>query len=170
MFIKSHSIALLSFAAMLVPLSSQAAGTDTATFDVKLTITDSCDVHTVAPTDMDFGSSGALSTALTQTSTLTINCNSGLPYDIGLDAGSHPGTVGDTTTRRMAGGTSEYVSYQLYQAAGPATPWGNSIGADTKAGTGTGSAQSVTVYGQVPVQATPSASSYSDTITVTVTY
>src|SRR3546814_2713003 len=56
MFTNTRSIALLSFAAMLVPLSGQAA-TDTATFNVKLTITSSCDVHTVAPTDMDFGTS-----------------------------------------------------------------------------------------------------------------
>src|SRR3546814_18252354 len=59
MFTNTRSIALLSFAAMLVPLSGQAA-TDTATFNVKLTITSSCDVHTVAPTDMDFGNSVAL--------------------------------------------------------------------------------------------------------------
>src|SRR3546814_10234310 len=88
MFTNTRSIALLSFAAMLVPLSGQAA-TDTATFNVKLTITSSCDVHTVAPTDMDFGTSGALTAALTQTSTLTINCNSGLPYNIGLNAGAN---------------------------------------------------------------------------------
>lgn len=171
MFIKSRAIVLLSFAAVAVPLASQAAplSTDTATFQVKISITNSCDVHTTAPTDMDFGSSGALTSAISQTSTLTINCNNALPYDIGLDAGLNASTAGDISTRRMTDG-AEFVSYQLYQAAGPATPWGDTIATNTKTGTGTGTAQTVTVYGQVPVQTTPGAGNYVDTITVTVTY
>src|SRR3546814_20489462 len=91
----------------LFPYTTLFRSTDTATFNVKLTITSSCDVHTVAPTDMDFGTSGALTAALTQTSTLTINCNSGLPYNIGLNAGANAATAGDISTRSMEGGTSE---------------------------------------------------------------
>lgn len=171
MFIKSRSIVLLSFASVLAPLSAQAVpnGTDTAQFQVKIAITNSCDVHTVAPTDMDFGSSGALTAVLTQQSSLTVNCNNALPYTIGLDAGANAGTASDITTRRMTDG-SEFVGYQLYQTSGTSTPWGDTIGTNTKAGTGTGSAQTLTVYGQVPVQTTPGAGSYVDTIQVTVTY
>jgi len=38
------------------------------------------------------------------------------------------------------------------------------------ANTGTGSSQSFTVYGRIPTQTTPSPDTYTDTITVTVTY
>jgi len=48
--------------------------------------------------------------------------------------------------------------------------WGNTVGTNTVAGTGTGNSQSLTVYGNVPAQATPPAATYNDTITVTVTY
>ncbi len=48
--------------------------------------------------------------------------------------------------------------------------WGNTIGTDTVAGTGTGSNQSLTVYGRVPVQSTPVGATYTDTVIVTVTY
>ncbi|MBS0432870.1 MAG: spore coat protein U domain-containing protein, partial [Proteobacteria bacterium] len=48
--------------------------------------------------------------------------------------------------------------------------WGNTIGTNTVASTGTGSAQAFTVYGQVPAQTTPPAAVYNDTVNVTVTY
>jgi spore coat protein U-like protein len=168
MFNKFHSIALLSSISALAPLAAGAAS-DTAQFQVKIAITSSCDVHTTAPTDMDFGSSGALTAALTQQSTLTVNCNNALPYNIGLNAGANASTAGDIATRRMTNG-SEFVSYQLYQSSGTSTPWGNTIGTNTKTGTGSGNAQSLTVYGRVPAQTTPAAGNYADTITVTVTY
>jgi len=48
--------------------------------------------------------------------------------------------------------------------------WGNTIGTNTVASTGTGAAQSFTVYGRIPSQTTPAPATYTDTITVTVTY
>jgi spore coat protein U-like protein len=62
------------------------------------------------------------------------------------------------------------VSYSLYSNAARTTNWGNTVGTDTVAGTGTGSNQSYTVYGSVPAQTTPAPATYTDTITVTVTY
>ena len=48
--------------------------------------------------------------------------------------------------------------------------WGNTVGTDTQAATGTGAAQTYTIYGRIPPQTTPAPATYSDTITVTVTY
>jgi spore coat protein U-like protein len=62
------------------------------------------------------------------------------------------------------------VNYTLYSNSGRTTVWGNTVGTDTQAATGNGSAQSYTVYGRVPSQAAPAPGTYSDTITVTVTY
>jgi spore coat protein U-like protein len=48
--------------------------------------------------------------------------------------------------------------------------WGNTVGTDTVAATGSGAAQSYTVYGRITAQTTPAPGTYTDTITVTVTY
>ena len=49
--------------------------------------------------------------------------------------------------------------------------WGDGTAGCVQAGDGTGAAQALTVYGKVDAQAsTPAAGTYTDTITVTVTY
>ena len=71
----------------------------------------------------------------------------------------------------MKGGPSnETISYSLYTDTGRSTNWGNTVGTDTKSGTGNGSAQSLTVYGNLTANQYPTPGSYSDTITATVTY
>ena len=62
------------------------------------------------------------------------------------------------------------VNYTLYSNSGRTTLWGNTVGTDTVAATGNGASQSYTVYGRVPTQAAPAPGTYTDTITVTVTY
>jgi spore coat protein U-like protein len=62
------------------------------------------------------------------------------------------------------------VTYSLYSDSGRATVWGNTVGTNTVAGTGNGASQSYTVYGRAPAQTTPAAGTYTDTVTVTVTY
>ena len=47
---------------------------------------------------------------------------------------------------------------------------GETAGVDTVAGTGSGVAQDIDVYGRVPANQTSSAGSFADTVTVTVTY
>jgi len=47
---------------------------------------------------------------------------------------------------------------------------GNTVSTDTVAATGNGASQSYTVYGRVPAQTTPAPGTYTDTVTVTVTY
>ena len=62
------------------------------------------------------------------------------------------------------------VNYSLYSDSGRTTVWGNTVGTDTVAATGSGASQSYTVYGRVTAQTTPAPGTYSDTVTVTVTY
>ena len=75
------------------------------------------------------------------------------------------------TTRKMTGqylnGT---LAYSLFSNSAMTTNWGNTVGTDTSAGTGTGAAQTLTVYGKIPAGTAPAADGYSDTITATVTY
>jgi spore coat protein U-like protein len=59
---------------------------------------------------------------------------------------------------------------QWYTDSGRTIVWGNTVGTDTVSATGNGASQSYTVFGRVPAQTTPAPATYTDTITVTVTY
>jgi spore coat protein U-like protein len=69
----------------------------------------------------------------------------------------------------LSNGTAT-VQYQLYSDSGRSVVWGNTIGTNTVSGTGNGSAQTLTVYGQVAPQTTPAASTYTSTVTASVTF
>lgn len=160
-----------AFSAALLPLLSGAAtynnGNKTTTFDVTLTIIADC---TISATALNFGSSqGVLATAVSINSTLSVACTNTTPYNIGLNAGS---VAGSTTSARLMAGTTvgntgSTIAFNLYQASG-STNWGNTQGTDTKSSTGTGVAQSHTVYGVVPAQSTPQPDTYKSTIIATV--
>lgn len=141
------------------------AATTTSTFSVQLTITASCIISSAS--SLSFAPSGVIATAINQTSTVQVQCTNTTPFNIGLNAGTATGAT--VTTRKMTSG-SNTISYSLFSNAGMTTNWGQTIGTDTVSSTGTGAAQSFTVYGQVPAQSTPAPGAYSDTITVTVTY
>ena len=68
-----------------------------------------------------------------------------------------------------AGTTSNYVSYELYRDTTRLLRWGTGLGNEST-GTGSGSSQSLTVYGQVPLQPSVNVGSYTDTIVATVTF
>jgi spore coat protein U-like protein len=146
------------------PVSQSGAATTTTTFSVSMTITASC---AVAASALAFGSSGILSANVDATTTVSVTCTNSTPYNVGLDVGT--GTGATVAARKMTSGGAT-VTYSLYQNTGRSTVWGNTVSTDTLAGTGNGSAQVLTVYGRVPSQTTPAPATYTDTITVTVTY
>jgi len=139
--------------------------TTTTTFGVQVTLTASCVINSAAT--LNFGSTGVLVANVDQTSTVQVQCTNSTPYNIGLDAGTGSGAT--VAARKMTSGGNT-VTYSLYSDTGRTTVWGNTVGTDTVAGTGNGAPQSYTVYGRVPSQTTPAAATYTDTITVTVTY
>jgi spore coat protein U-like protein len=148
--------------------SAQAA-TATTTFNVRITITAACDISTTAPTDVNFGTQPSTATAVDNQGALNVNCTPSSPYTISLDNGQN-GT--DANTRKMSSGTAQ-VPYQLYRNATrtAADIWGSTTGTggNVYAGTGTGTVQTVPVYGRVP-SANFAAGSYADVITATITY
>ncbi|SRR5579885_1218948 len=162
---KTAVLAAALVSAGLVPAAQ--AATSTATMPVTITIQNACNVSSVAPTALNFGTQGPLVNPVNQTSTITVTCTKNAPYNIGLDAGANGG--GNVNNRAMNNGAN-LVTYQLYSDSGRNTVWGNTIGTNTVASSGTGSAQAFTVYGQVPAQTTPPAGVYNDTVNVTVTY
>jgi spore coat protein U-like protein len=160
--------ALTAMSAVPALAATYSNGTSTATFNVTLTLQANCGI-TANP--LNFGTAGVLSTAINQQSTLSVTCTNTTPYNVGLDAGTVTGS--SITSRLMAGtatgNTGTTVAFQLYQDAGHTTVWGNTQGTNTVAGTGTGAAQTINVYGQVAPQATtPRPDTYQTTITATV--
>ena len=145
------------------------AATATTTFNVRITITAACDISTTAPTDVNFGTTPSTATNVDNQGALNVNCTPSSPYTISLDNGQN-GT--DVNSRKMSSGTA-LVPYQLYRLASrtAADVWGSTTGTggNIYAGTGTGTVQTVPVYGRVP-STNFAAGSYADVITATITY
>ena len=145
--------------------SGAEAATVTGTFNVQVTIAATCALNSAS--NLNFGTQGVLAANVDQTSTITVTCTNTTPYNIGLDKGVNGGSV---TTRQMKAAGVALINYSLFSDAGRTVNWGQTIGTDTVAATGTGSAQPFTVFGRIPPQPSPLAAVYNDTITVSVTY
>ena len=151
------------------------AGTDATNFQVKITITESCDIKSIAATDVDFLSHARSSatSSLDAAGNLSVNCTKDTPYAIALDMGQNStAAVASSANRRMVL-TGNYVPYGLYRDAGRTQLWGNVAGAggDTLTGTGTAGAQNIPVYGRVLAGAiNVPAGTYVDTVKATISY
>ncbi|MCZ8182989.1 MAG: spore coat U domain-containing protein [Beijerinckiaceae bacterium] len=157
--------ALLAAGLGLAIMPGTYAATATGTLNLSITIQASCTV--VSATAINFGSMTTIAANVDQTSTLTVNCSSTTPYNVGLGVGGGSGAT--VATRKMTSG-SDVVNYTLYRDASRTQVWGETIGTDTVTGTGTGSNQSLTIYARVPSQAVPPPGTYTDAVTITVTY
>lgn len=137
--------------------------TATTSFTITATISAAC---SVTATQLAFGNySGIL---VNSTSTITATCTKSIPYNVGLSAGTATGAT--VTTRKMTGPSASTLSYSLFRDSGRNANWGITVGTDTVLVTGTGIAQPITVYGQVPAGQFVRPGAYADTITVTITY
>ena len=146
----------------------QAAETDQQSFQVKLTVTSSCDIHTASATDVDFGSHKSTAGTVTAQGGLTVNCTNGTPYDIGLNNGAH---FASGTRNMKSAVDADLVAYTLWKDAARTQAWGDTLNSDTQQGTGTGQAQTLTVYGSTSLGGQSlKAGSYVDEVTATVTY
>jgi len=165
--IARHIFAAFAIAALALPSGAAvySNGSKTATFDVTLKIVADC---AIAANALDFGQAqGVISSGVRVSSNINVTCSNSTPYNVGLSAGTGTGSSG--TTRYMSGtaGNTGTVQFNLLQSNG-GPQWGNTQGTDTMAGTGNGTSQVLTVYGEIPVQATPAPDSYKSTITATV--
>lgn len=131
---------------------------------ISATVAKAC---TVSASSLNFGN--YMGSPLNSVAAITATCTNGTAYQIGLDAGTAPGAT--VTHRSMIGPSSVLLNYNLYSDSSRSVNWGNTLGTDTVGGTGSGNAQALTVYGQIPSgQTTVVAGNYSDTVTVTLTY
>ena len=131
----------------------------------------SADHCTVSATSVAFGSFNTLTgSTVDSTGTITVTCNKAIPYTIALS----PGESGTYSQRRMANGGNT-LDYNLYSNPGYNQIWGDGTGGSS---TVTGSillrrdSTDHIVYGRIPLSTQRNAmvGSYSDSITVTVTW
>ena len=157
---KNLKKALLAAVAATVLANGAFAATATNQFQARIEIQADCEV--TSPTTLDFGTSGLLNANVDASSTFNVKCTNGVGYTISLGNGANA----SGTQNRMEN-NGEFVNYETYSDSARTQVWDAS---STVAGTGTGADQSYTVYGRVPPQNTPSVGTFTDTVTITVTY
>lgn len=94
---------------------------------------------------------------------LQVNCQQGVPYNVLISGGYS----GSTANRKMASTSAAELTYNLFTSSDYTTVWDDTIGVS---GVGNGQSQWLPVYGRVPAQPVPLPGSYSDTLTVTVSW
>lgn len=157
--------ATLAAAMLLTSAPGAFAASSATTMAVSMTISAGC---SIAATPMNFGTAQLLSANTDSTATVTPTCTNTTPYAVSLDAGGGAGAT--VAARKMTGPATATISYALYQDAARTVLWGATAGTNTLAGTGSGSAQTISVYGRVAAQASPAPGSYSDVVNVTISY
>jgi spore coat protein U-like protein len=124
---------------------------------------------TVTATAVAFGTYIPLTTA-TSTGTLSLSCDVVLPSSVTIALST--GASNTFAARTMSNGTST-LSYNLYTTAANNVIWGNGSGSSSTVmlmlNIGLPTTATATVYGLVPSQ-DPAPGSYTDTITVSVSY
>ncbi|WP_320198834.1 Csu type fimbrial protein [Agrobacterium sp. rho-13.3] len=157
---------IVSLATLIFTPASSFAQVATTTFNVQITIEASCLINSAGL--LNFGTNGVLSANVDSTSQIVVQCTTSTPFTLGLSAGT--GSSATVANRLMTGPAAATISYSLYRDSGHTQLWGNTVGTDRLAGTGTGAAQTFTIYGRVPPQTTPAVGVYTDTVTATLNY
>jgi spore coat protein U-like protein len=97
---------------------------------------------------------------------IAVTSTSGSSYDVGLGLGANA----VATQRYLKGAnTGVLLPYDLYQDSALQTAWGNAIGINTLHGSGVGSQQNLSVWARIPTGGLI-VDTYTDTVTVTITY
>ena len=99
--------------------------------------------------------------------TVIVTCTKGAPAKVGLNDGANA----QSTTRRMVGTATEFLTYELYKDTAHATRWGNTT--DTALDIPAAPSQAprtFTVYGRVPAAQTAAVGNYTDTVLATVNF
>jgi len=163
----------------LLCIANVHADTATSSFTVTATISKGCAFGSTLTSPItnlgtiDFGSMSSIPSNLDVASTtgagsVVITCTPGITVAIAMDYGIHNGNATQRYMSNSAGtGT---LAYQLYQDAGHSQVWGTGTLAKTISNFPT-TTQTYPVYARLFSATTlPEAGTYTDTVTVTLTY
>ena len=121
---------------------------------------------------LDFGSMSSLYSNVDVASSagagsIVVACTPGMAVTVALDYGVNGGSV---SQRYMSNGSGNTLAYQLFQDPNRSTVWGTGAQAYSIASF-PGTTQTYTVYGRLfATNGFPAQGSYTDTVTVTLTY
>jgi len=159
-----RKIILAAAGAGMVAATPAVAGTNSSTLTVTAEVVDSCEVSdaTLAWTGL-----GVLAGSDHDTSTsMSITCTDGSAYSVSMGGGNNV----SGGQRYMAGSGTDTIPYDLYlgvPASGTLLPVSTAVAA----GTGDGTAQTLTIGGRIPSSASNvAADSYSDSVAVTISF
>ncbi|MBS1135633.1 MAG: hypothetical protein H6R02_2774 [Burkholderiaceae bacterium] len=172
-------IRLIAAGALLavgIPLTAQAQSVNV---NVQVQVNGTCSVS--APVNADFGAQAPTAvTNLTTTGTVTLTCNRGALPVVAVNNGNNY-----SGTRRMAGG-GNFVGYAVKRPTlsgadytscpvfGAGSDWGSTAGTNTLDAsatfTGSGGPRTVNLCFQTTVDQDTAVATYSDTVSVSVTF
>jgi len=164
---------LMAGAALAAASLTTAAGAVTHPVAIPVSMTPGTGCANVTFNPLNFGTV-ASGTGAAANTTISVTCTSGTPYKILLNAGAycsaHTGCPG---SRVAVDGNGDQVDYNFYQDAALQTLWGDddaTFNAASESDTGTGGAQTVTVYGELATCSCNPSATYTDTATATVSF
>lgn len=158
------ALALSVIAAL--PVAAHAA-TVQQSMSVTATVKDTCTLSTsaVAFGSIDVSGGGAHNGS----GSITVKCSTGTAWKATASAGGG----GSVSSRKMTHGTdaTKTLNYQLYVDEARTNAWSDSVSGNVISGTGAASDDTRTVYASIlSGQSAANVGSYSDSVTVTVTY
>ena len=159
--------AVTALLATLVPFGAYAAN-QTASLTVNATVTNNCTISTSALSFAAYDPVVANASAnLDGTGRVTVACTKGAAPTIGLGTGSSA----SGSARRLADGTGNFLTYDLYQDSSRSVAWSNSgAGMLTTTAATSKAARDFTVYGRIGGNQDVPAGSYTDTVVATVNF
>ena len=128
-------------------------------YNYRVTVAPMC--TSLTATTLDFGSVTSTAAPINGVGSIAVTCGPDIAYQVFMSSGSN-----SSGGNRMKSG-GNYLAYALYSDSSRNTAWTSTAGIT---GSGTGSAQSIPVYGQIAAQATPPIGTYADTVVVTLRY
>ncbi|MFH0900400.1 MAG: spore coat U domain-containing protein [Pseudomonadota bacterium] len=165
----SIKLAVLLGVLVVSPHSTQAGSASTA-LGVSASVATICNIQTASqafPAAYDPIVANAASNLDDATGSVTVACTKGTSPTIDLDLGQNA----SGTTRRMANGVGDFLSYEVFQDAGWTTVWGSGAGSNLAAGVAPSKApRSFTTYARIPAAQDVPTGAYSDALTATVNF
>ncbi len=152
---------------MAAGMQCASAGTATGTLSVSASVIGVC---LIGNATLAFGTyNPTAAAALTATTNVTLTCALGTPYNIAMSAGAGSGATVTLRVMTASGGT---LGYKLFRDSGYTLNWGQTQGTDTLSGTSSGSTltNTIPIYGQIPAGEAAAIGSYTDTVTMTVSF
>ena len=150
---------------LLVATPCFANGRATNQFLVTTTVVSGC---TVSATPMVFFVPAPANINVSSTSTLTLRCSPNVAYSIDIDAGLNP--QGATGRRVANAAKTKFLSYDIFKDPPHSQVWGRGNLKNVAGNSGATGQAVYTVYGLLNATSTMTADSYSDTLTITVTF